>query len=275
MLIDGVELVTSTTLSDFQFCPRFYQLRYEEGYVSPAINIPLVFGEWVHFGLKTLYESKWDAGKACLAFGEGFAKYQGMDKRRSLEKGVNLLVQYSNQFKDDAEKWTDLTTEVYFEVGLEDGINFGGTIDLTGKFCGEWTIAEHKTSSWPNFFVVKPNNQVSGYTWGAQSLLGKPFPNALVNILPTTDKVQPILRHLTSRTKSDITEFAKGTLYWAKQIQLCRQNGEWPMISKDHARYNKLCEYLSICSLPKASREGILEMGFKKEFYNPRKVKGQ
>lgn len=301
----------NTSATAIERCPEYYHLRHEQGIVPIAIATPLSFGGAMHQGWKKYYDTNRNVVDACAEFSVAWEPFEGLDKKRTEEKGHELLLAYDEQFKD--EPWLDKQGEIEFNLpfavvcsqcggrflpqfnlpncercgGEILDIWYSGIIDRIGLFHGDWVIHEFKTSSSPRDFVVRPNNQVTGYVWGAKSLLGEPFKNSLVTIAGiflssergyytskaggSSARVSVLSRHYTPRTDEELLDFNSHIIDCAMRIFKYKSTGIWPKWTESCGYKYGLCPYQPLCSAPKTQEQFLLETAYRVEPWVPGK----
>lgn len=134
-------------------------------------------------------------------------------------------------------------------------IEYGGIYDLLVQF-GTSTIyvVDHKTTSQLGstyFLQFNPNNQITGYIWGARSLSGRPVAGAIINALCLTTAGNMVIdpqrtRDMTSRTESDFIEFRSDVIWKCNAIATARRTGIWPKSTGMCQTKYGMCGYHSI-----------------------------
>lgn len=133
-------------------------------------------------------------------------------------------------------------------------IEYGGIFDTLVQYgAGSMStiyILEHKTTSQLGGLYFRQydlDNQISGYTFGAQGATGKLVGGAIVNALCTTSSGKiSFKREIIGRTSADIERWRDDVAATCNEIKRCERNGHW-RITSDHCM-NKygLCEYQSV-----------------------------
>jgi hypothetical protein len=133
-------------------------------------------------------------------------------------------------------------------------IEYGGIFDTLVQYgAGSMStiyILEHKTTSQLGGLYFRQydlDNQISGYTFGAQGATGKLVGGAIVNALCTTSSGKiSFKREIIGRTTAQIERWRDDVAATCNEIKRCERNGHW-RISSDHCM-NKygLCEYQSV-----------------------------
>lgn len=153
-----------------------------------------------------------------------------------------------------------------------EAIEYGGIFDTLVDFQGQIYILEHKSTSmlgstYPLQF--KPNNQVTGYVWGASGLSGRPVSGTIVNAIGVyKSSATKFERFITSRNKTDIDEWLKDVRAVAEEIQHHRRTGYWPRRTAACTIYGT-CEYHGVHSLTtEFERQKRLESDYVKSNWN-------
>lgn len=162
--------------------------------------------------------------------------------------------------------WDNLPNEEGFRSGLGgtptsncekcneplEPIEYGGIFDTLVQYGGISTVyvLEHKTTSQLGGLYFRQfdiDNQISGYTWGAQSVTGKLIGGAVVNALCTTSSGKmSFKREIIGRNPKDLERWKDDVAQTCNEIRRCEREGHW-RIHSDHCM-NKygLCEYQSV-----------------------------
>ncbi len=156
-------------------------------------------------------------------------------------------------------------------VALEP-IEYGGIFDTLVDFQGQIFILEHKTTSRMGstyFLQFKPNNQVTGYVWGASGLSGRKVNGAIINAMGVY-KSSPTKfeRHITTRNAGDIEEWGLNVRNTCEEIQQHKRNGFFPMRTAACTLYGT-CEFHGVHVLTtQIERAKRLENDFVKSEWN-------
>ena len=258
-------------------CPSHGYWRHERGVVSKAIKIPLVFGDAYHQSLGTLY----DGGmlmEALITFEKLFRPYQGLDSKRTLEKGLELVEAYKTQIFDK-EEWKDLGGEKRGVLEIDKDTLYVGLLDRVGEYEGLLAPQEWKTTSWYQPFISRPNNQITGYAFITQTLFGIKVAGAIVTVAKiksSTKGYTPVKttkagaisggesilsRDFTLRETWDYEQFLKDVKGQVGRIRKYREENYWPKQTNWCQSYGG-CPYLSLCGSPEATHPFLLAEGF-------------
>lgn len=162
--------------------------------------------------------------------------------------------------------------------GAREEIEYGGIYDMLIEFSGPLYIVDHKTTSimgptWPLQF--KPNNQMTGYIWGANRLQGysfssterMPVSGALINGIGWYQKgATRFERPITTRSKDEIREWLGNVYTECCAIQRHQLLGEWPMRTESCITKFGACEFHTVHTLATESeRQKFLETNYIKD----------
>jgi hypothetical protein len=203
----------------FQECPAKYFLRIQEKWESRYKGGALGFGAVIHKGLEVWYRDH-DLISALNAMEECWPADHPPDDFRTLARAREMLIRYVREYP--AESFKVLSTEISFSLPLGmqtdcgEDIEYGGIPDLLVAFNKTVYVVDHKTTSMlgPTYFLqYNPNNQISGYIWGAQELSRQKVNGAIINALCMTKSGKmDFARSITTRTESDIEA-------WKRDVQ--------------------------------------------------------
>lgn len=245
-----------------QTCPRKYKLRIKEGWTTRRRSAALGFGGAIHLGLADWYRSGGNLESALNAIRAGWDNSGPVDDYRNLGKCLEVMREYTEEYPQESFSVVGypevpmveipflipLVTASGEQVLTDDGteIEYGGIFDGLVEFGDNAYILEHKSTSQLGdyyFNQFKPNNQVTGYIWGAGQLSGKRVGGAIINAIGVYKKgATKMRRHITSRSDSEIAEWIKNIQASASEIEWHEKRGYWPMRTVSCTMYGK-CEY--------------------------------
>lgn len=206
------------------------------------------------------------------------------EDRRSLQTGTWLLHNYfSTYLNDPYVAYIDGQgpfVERGFTFRLFDSaklaIDVFGTIDLVvqNSQTGAVLVCDHKTTSMlgENFFSrLKPNHQYTCYLMGAQRVFGLTTNEFVVNAIETKAKPKTsrgsgpsFPRQITTRDEGDFAEFTEVMLDATERYLSALDRGVWPMGNVNACSMYSGCTYQSVCSVPEAMRQNVLNVKFKR-----------
>jgi CRISPR/Cas system-associated exonuclease Cas4 (RecB family) len=244
----------NTMVQCFNSCPRKFYWRHVRHLVQRQEgNAALLFGKAIHTGLEKLYLTN-DILEACNAFLIDF-KDTG-DVKRTPTKGLEILEAYHKKFFP--EKWEVVKVETPLMFELFKDVLFCGRADLIVRYLGMSYIVEHKTSSNFNWFIPKPNHQISGYVYGGQ-VLGLNTKGAIVNMLGVLKTKTDFHRSITQRSPSELKEWREYIGDTKIRIDRSLETLRFPKFS--HSCY--MCGYKVLCNTENPS---VLDIIIAKEF---------
>lgn len=142
-----------------------------------------------------------------------------------------------------------------------DTLEYGGIFDGIVEFAGRYFILEHKSTSQLGayyFDQFKPNNQVSGYIWGARQLSGQPVGGAIINAIGIY-RASPtkFIRQITTRTDHELEVWLDNVWFEAANLQRYYATGYWPQRTQACTLYGK-CEFHNVHVLSHEREQQLL-----------------
>lgn len=274
--------VDNFALSTHQTCPAKYDLRIRQGYTTRYRSGALGFGGALHAGLAEWYKGK-GIGAALQAIHEVWPDNLPIDDYRTKEKCLNTMVEYSKNYPMETFKVIGMpdnpVVEVAFtiETGMylpcdecwlldsepfeplcencqkpKEPIEYGGIFDTLVEFSGQVFILEHKSTSvlGPSYFnQFKPNNQVTGYIWGASEMSGTKVNGAIINAIGIYKAGKTKFeRHITTRNATAIEEWKRDVYAECLAIKSNERREHFSKRTSACTLYG-LCEFHSIHTL--------------------------
>jgi hypothetical protein len=221
--------------------------------------------------------------EAINIFAEFFADKQDItDEKRTLAKGLEILSRYFGKYR--REPFNVIATEIGGAMELGEYL-YTVRVDMATEWFSPKGVYgwDHKTTSSLGRFVVKPNNQFSGYC----AYLSEMYENLLgfmVNQIGVykTDKQKDkatgkmvereiLVRVPTSRTRREIEDWKRETIHLIHQIEDCQLKDVWPKHTNFCTAYSSKCMYLDLCqSQDRDIVIPLIESGvYQKELWTP------
>lgn len=289
--------IDNFALTMFQSCPIKYFLRMREGWTIRRKSAALGFGGAIHEGLAEWYRTGSEA-KSLIAINAKWPDGLPVDDYRTKQKCIEVMRAYIREYP--AESFTPVQgpngplIEVAFTLPLglylpcdecwdsdeslptdphcsncgkqKEIIEYGGITDGLVDFTGSVYILEHKSTSQlgSNYFnQFRPNNQVSGYVWGAGELSGKRVGGALINAIGVFKaSASRFERQITVRDPEEIEEWKSSVYATCVAIKRCERTGVWPLHTVACTMYGR-CEFHMIHELPQEKqRTALLEQEY-------------
>lgn len=297
-----------TSLSYLKTCARKYKLAIVDGWQPKLTAAPLAFGLLMHNVLE-VYDKlchefpdgdrdgimrsvvKYAMNVTCLRdeAGKVIAFFQTSDSKRSRYNFVRAVVWYIDKFHGEGMKTATLPNgkpaiELSFRVELPftspDGTPFlyCGHIDKVGTIGGNLYVVErkHTTTTLGSYYFDRfsPNNQISGYTFGASVVLDRPVHGTIVDAMQIAEGFSRFLRAPIARSPEVLSEWLQGLGEWTKVAQLYAERNVWPMNEESCHLYGG-CQFRDICKMPAGARERFLETNFQKKLWDPLSSRGE
>lgn len=291
---DGPCRFDNTRLSDYGKCARFFRFRHCYGWSPDRTAAPLSFGGAMHKALEDYYKlfffgdgRPYDPMVLAKTAWESFRDHYEAEipismqqEPRTSDKAFEILKAYAKQYA--REEFTIERPE-HIEIGFsaplpdcEDVLI--GRCDAVVKHPNlGYAILEHKTAhamGKPFLAMFRPNNQVSGYIYGARFDFPKVY-GALINGIQVAKTKGDLLRVPTSRTDAELVDYAQQIVWKIKRI---REDKCWNQETTSCTYYGK-CTFHDICFSGKPlsvweERREDPPGGFTVDFWEPWKVEG-
>jgi hypothetical protein len=277
-------LIDNQVLTDY-CCPRYGYYRHIRNWTPKSEGPALGFGLAIHAGLHALHDTH-DLVTAGVAFETSF-EGKG-DDLRTFEKGVEILEEYDRRFSD--EPWRDLVEggEVKGSIPIHEdkelAITYVVRIDRPGWLDNELWFKEWKTSSRPSGFIVKPNQQITGYCWAMRSLFDQPVIGALVELLGVFKSSKDGKRQVGyGKDKSTVSiiervpvviadwevgEFVEDVVSKTEEILAYRAANYWPKKTSFCGMWSG-CPYIPLCTTPVSQWDMIVESTYEERPWTP------
>lgn len=226
---------------------------------------------------ESVYPTALDSIAEFIKAGESL-RWLGDEDKRSLANGIKILKAYFKHYADDGmEVYRDFNGQAYVEKQVEGKlyeddkiiIIFHGQIDLVlrNRITGLVSISDHKTTAalGKDFYNrISPNHQYTGYVWAANNLLGLQTDSFLVNGIQVAKTKSEFARQLTTIAPDDYQEMISAYVEASYRLIGAYESGNYPMTSPNPCAAYGGCQYLDICSAPKALQRNILENKYAK-----------
>jgi hypothetical protein len=273
-------------ISAFAYCPERFHLAHVENWGPAREATSLGFGAALHKGLRpvAVNQSQESLAEGIKIFLKEFAKFDGLDEVRTLEKGEEILKAYIDQDRENG--WSEVKTEISFAIDLLPTLTVCGKIDKFGLKDGTAAIQDWKTSTQPWNFVANPNHQATMYLLGAQTILGpevQDFYFELIGVFKNSENGFRIIRATkeneartesifqvihVQRSPKQIERFVKELELWSIQIEHCEILNTWPQTTENcNGKYGP-CAFQSAC-MAGDGKEAVLEAMYRRVKWNP------
>ena len=269
--------IDNFALTAHQTCPAKFDLRINQGWSVRRRSAALGAGGALHEGLAAWYRGH-GLDAAIAAIEAAWPSEMPVDDYRTLSKTTGVMRDYARTYP--AESFTvvgignaDPMVEVSFTIetglfllcpehlkrGVEgycpicgrelEPIEYGGIFDTLIEASRQVYILEHKSTSRLGsdyFYQFKPNNQVTGYVWGARQLSGRPVGGAIINAIGVyKSQATKFERSITTRNDTDIIQWKRDVEAACHEIQYHRLTGYFPRRTAACQLYGS-CEFHSV-----------------------------
>lgn len=274
-------------LSTFAYCPERFNLSHNLYWGPTREATSLGFGGALHKGLVPIVTSG-NLGEGIHKFFEEYARFDGLDEVRTMEKGEELLKAYVEQDRENG--WKEVQTEISFAVDLSDSMVVVGRIDKYGTKDGVKAIQDWKTSTQPWQFMANPNHQATMYLLGAQTVLGpevQDFYFELIGVFKNSEngfrtirgkggepsRMESVFQLVyVQRSPRQIEQFVDQLFVWSRLIEECEVSKTWPWNTENCNGKYGLCPFQPAC-MAGDGKESVLETMYRKVRWDP--IKGE
>lgn len=253
------EVFDNSTVSTWTRCPRkgFYQ--YSACRSPVGINFPIQWGVGYHKFrevIESLYqkivlenkEDVKDSDVQSIIFNAGWDSATKVtegswidpepEHRHSYLTRARLLRACEESFdawlmeKSEAI-YKVLLHEQPFDLELPSGHRYGGRFDQLVDWRGKLWVRDFKTTSrMGKGYALRfdPNNQMTGYVWGAQVLSGRPVEGVIIEVVYNTKTKGPdFFQFLSTRTPIQVRQWSEYIGYEISDIERHMEQGVFPM----------------------------------------------
>ena len=266
-------------INSYASCPRKYKHRYLNHLVPIKKSSALSLGYCMSCGLQK-YRQTGEKDAAFASFidawksdGQILLMKKSEDPRRSVERGLEILGNYTEEFPAEAD--SVVKPEVSFEVEAAPGINFIGRIDAIIRMADKsLAIIEDKTTSRLGatyFLRMKGSSQVLWYMWVANKLGlfeiegKKQMPKCLINAIYIHKETRRFERDIAMKSSKVLELAHQNMLSWINRILVAEKDDCFPMNDIDNSICTAYggCEYLPLKYIEGSLRDRIVKNEFK------------
>lgn len=232
---DGVQTRWNAhSLLLYMTCPRKYYYEMIEGWHRESTSVHLIFGTHYAKGLERFLKYRSEGADREEAIErvtyEALCDTWGWHSDHDLKNRFTLvrsLVWYFDHFKKDMPVWRDPNGEIgverKFEIAVDDGITFVGTLDRVVEHVGgPWIMDQKTTSSTLNrryFDQFKPHTQATMYAFAGSMIFSTPVKGIIIDAAQIAEYHTEYGRDFTFRTQAELQEWYEESLLWIKQVQ--------------------------------------------------------
>lgn len=147
-----------------------------------------------------------------------------------------------------------------------ESIDYGGIFDLLVERQGMLYVVDHKTTTMfgPKYwYQYKPNNQITGYLWGAAKLSGARIGGSIINVIAWyKSQATKFDRQITTRSPAEIEVWLENVRMIANLIHRANLTGQYPLNTGACTLYGQ-CEYHRVHELATPrEQQKMLEMHY-------------
>lgn len=295
--IDGTNIQfawDSSSLELLKRCPRLYYYNMILGYRGKEDNVHLRFGGEAHQAFQEYEilkaggmdheEASFHVVKALLQRTDDWRPDHKYKNRPFL---IRTVIWYLEKFKDDPAQTYILANgkpavELSFNFELDWGYDnqpylLCGHLDRVVTYQDELFATDVKTTTstptdyyWNQF---EPNNQMTLYTLAGQVIFNLPIKGIVITSAQIMIEATRFTRHITYRTKDQLTEWLKDLAWWTDAAEKYAEEGHWPMNDTACDKYGG-CPFRGICSKSPSVRDRFLKSEFERgEIWNPLRIR--
>jgi hypothetical protein len=200
---------------------------------------------------------------------------------RTLERAIREYERYVERYgmpqEEDAKTvgWPDQPmVEIAVDLSWPGALHpYAGKIDRIIEWAGQIYVEDHKTASQfgsSYFRQFELSNQMMGYAWLAQQILGRPIAGVRINA-HIVYKAQPAKfeRYLIGFSPSRLKDWAENYNIWVEKIEAAHRDNNWPMNLNACAGKYGMCTYAGVCVASPEVRQRVLEQDFEELPWDP------
>ena len=286
-----------TSLELAQTCLRKYYYSMIRGISPKHKSVHLTFGGIYASALEAFYKfrANGDDYDTALLNTVHLALVESWDKEgghpvafdHSAKTRYNLIrtiVWYLEQYgreKDGAMSTYHLTSgkpavELSFTLEFSDDILYCGHLDRVVNFGGGLYVMDQKTTGGTlgQWFAKSFNtsNQMSGYSLAGTTILGSPVRGVIIDAAQIAVNFTRFDRYITTRTKAQLEEWRRSSLYTIELARSATALNEFPMNLTACGNYGG-CPFEPLCSRDPGVRENFIKSDYVEHNWDPLKAR--
>lgn len=285
----------NTSLTLLMACPRKYHYSMILSRAPRSESVHLTFGILFHQGMEWFYRLRAEGLSHDEAVHEVTGRllvqshgWKSDDTAKNRPNLIRSVVWALDHYRDDPSETVLLASgkpavELSFRFDLPirrpDGepYQYSGHIDRLAQFQGDIWVHDYKSTkqSLGDFFFAQfsPNNQMSGYTFGAKVTYHQPVRGVIIDGVQVLVEGTRFARRPTIRSDSQLNEWIDQVQFHIKMGENYAAAGSWPMNLSACGMYGG-CPFREICSKPPAQRQAWLEADFVPRVWDPLAIRG-
>jgi hypothetical protein len=213
--------------------------------------------------------------------------FETSDSKRSRYNLVRAIIWYIDKFHGEDMQTATLpdgkaALELSFRIVLpfeHDGTPFlyCGHIDKIGDIGSQLFIVErkHTTTTLSGYYFDRfaPNNQISGYKFAADVMMGHGISGVIVDAVQVAEGFSRYIRAPVHRNQEQTQEWLENLGEWLAMAKHYAERNVWPMNEEACHLYGG-CTYRPICRMAKGARQKFLESNFVRQGWDPLRSRG-
>lgn len=258
-------IIDVSRMEEFMTCRYKYFLKYIMGYQLGEEKSATSFGSAIHSTLDDWFVKK-NLNSAVEVFRTNYS-HDETEKLRTIDKGIQMLTQYDNQYKD--LNFELISIEKGFKVEIADipGFIFVGRIDKIINWDGIIYVMDHKTTSQmgQNYFNKFSNSlQLGLYIYVVRKILGLNCSAGIIDALQVAKTVNGMERKCFEYSEDKIKRVMLNIGKICSDIKSENYYHNYFACGN----YGK-CDYLDYCSSDLAWKDVMLKEDFVVKHWDP------
>ena len=274
----------ATSISAYEKCPRYYQLRHIEGWQRPQRNAHLLFGGVYASALEhyakyiALGQSHDDAlrevfTEALIATWIDGAPWQSDHNAKTRETLLRSIVWYLEEFLTDPAPVVLLAdgkpaVELSFSVPFSSDYMYCGHIDKLVEYGGNKFIMDQKTTGTtisPYYFKnYSPDIQMSGYTWAGSIMFDLPVSGVIIDAAQIAVGFTRFARGFINLPRPLLDEWYENTLSTIEDARRSHEADHYRMTRTSCGNFGG-CDFRSVCSRIPEHRQRVLQSEYERQ----------
>jgi len=275
----------STSLKEFEICPKRYYYGIIRGMVPVAENTHLTFGILIHKSLE-VYHSRRFTGQSHEDALRGTIEYalkaswdrklnrpwtpvqDKVGKVKNRSSLIRTLVWYLDEYQDDMLQTAIINGRPAIELAFTMDSGYTASTGEQFTLCGfldriivqqgKYFITDVKTTSQkvkdengnPNYAYFRkynPDVQMSLYTLAGHAVFDIPAEGVFIDACQIKVEESLFSRQFTARSTEQITEWQEELIYHLMNLNQCAASNKWPKNDSVCQLYGG-CPYIAVCA---------------------------
>lgn len=279
----------ATSISSYEKCPRYYQLKHLEGWQPNNKSVHLRFGGHYADALEHYFKHLADGADAEEALrlvvrqalidtwdrededDEG-QPWESLHNTKTRDTLIRSIVWYFDHFEDDPAPTVILpdgkpAVEYSFALPVDNDIVFCGHIDRLVDYAGGIYVMDQKTAGntiTPRYFEgYSPDVQMSMYSWAGGIIFDVPVKGVIIDAAQIAVGFTRFSRGFVPRSTQILDEWYDMTMLTIEDAQRSTKENQFRMNRASCGNYGG-CEFRNICTRIPQHRQNLLQADFHK-----------